>query len=499
LTGPTGRLAPDTLPDPVVLVLVGAAGSGKSTWAAARYRSAEIVSSDALRAVVGSGTADLTASADALRLLDDVVRVRIGRQLTTVVDTLGLDADRRRAVRALADAAGLPCIAVVFDTPEMVCRDRNRQRDRPVPADVLTGQLRRLRATRDELPSEGWTSVLTVHSTGLAPTQPAAATAERPAHSDRELAVRLQVSRFPWGADPTEWLVGVADAAREVGFEGLALMDHLLQIPQVDRAWAPIPAPWPALGVVAGRVPDLHLGTLVSPVTYHHPGVLAKTVATLDVLSGGRSFVGLGAGWWGREHAAFGVPFPAAAQRLDALERTIETMRALWGSGTKAYAGQFVQLPETTCYPRPIGTVPIVVGGAGERRTLAIAARLADESNLPTSAEDVVAAKLQVIARHCADAGRDLRDLRVSVLDVAVVGRDRDDVAARVERLRGRRRASDFARAVHAGAAADHVDRYRRLAELGVRAVYLALPDLTGPDDVERVAAVIQPFAGDAA
>jgi len=146
----------------------------------------------------------------------------------------------------------------------------------------------------------------------------------------------LQLSRFPWGEDPAgpaRWLASVARAAAEAGLQGIALMDHLIQIPQVGRAWEPIPEPWVTLGMLAGLEPGLRLGTLVTPVTFRAPGILAKTVATLDVLSGGRSFCGIGAGWWAREHAGFGLPFPPARTRLDELELAIETLRALWQPG----------------------------------------------------------------------------------------------------------------------------------------------------------------------
>ena len=112
------------------------------------------------------------------------------------------------------------------------------------------------------------------------------------------------------------------------------------------------------LGLLAGLDTRLRLGTLVTPVTFRPPGITAKTVATLDVISGGRAFCGVGAGWWEREHLAFGLPFPPAAERLDLLETAIETMRALWATGTKAYDGQRVVLPETTCYPRPVARRP---------------------------------------------------------------------------------------------------------------------------------------------
>ena len=169
------------------------------------------------------------------------------------------------------------------------------------------------------------------------------------------MPVILQLSRFRWGKDPAGWLREIAVTADQVGFAGIAVMDHLIQIPQVDRAWEPIPEPWVTLGLLAGLDTSLRLGTLVSPVTLRPAGVIAKTAATLDVLSGGRAFCGLGAGWWEREHAAYGIDFPPARERLDRLEATIETMRALWATGTKPYDGRRVHLPETTCYPRPLG------------------------------------------------------------------------------------------------------------------------------------------------
>jgi alkanesulfonate monooxygenase SsuD/methylene tetrahydromethanopterin reductase-like flavin-dependent oxidoreductase (luciferase family) len=307
----------------------------------------------------------------------------------------------------------------------------------------------------------------------------------------------LQLSRFPWDEDPegpAHWLAGVARAAAEAGLQGIALMDHLIQIPQVGRAWEPIPEPWVTLGMLAGLEPGLRLGTLVTPVTFRAPGILAKTAATLDALSGGRSFCGIGAGWWAREHAAFGLPFPPAAARLDELERAIETLRALWQPGTKEYRGSRVRLPETTCYPRPASPIPVIVGGSGEKRTLDIAARLGDGCNLPADLA-TLDRKLAIFRERCLAAGRDPAQAEVTVLDIPVIGRDRSDAAAMVEKLRGRITAAAFARSHHAGTAEDHIGRYRLLADRGVKTVFVALPDLTGPADVLRLAPVAAAFA----
>jgi alkanesulfonate monooxygenase SsuD/methylene tetrahydromethanopterin reductase-like flavin-dependent oxidoreductase (luciferase family)/predicted kinase len=487
------------VPDPALVVLVGASGSGKSVWAAEHYRPDEVVSSDRLRALVGSGEHDLDASADAFALLDQIVAARLRRGLTAVVDTLGLDPARRRSYLALARSSGMPAAAVLVDTDPAECQRRNRARDRPVPAPALEGQLRRMRAAVAEIPGEGWDLVTTA---GHAQPEPSHTPGARTAASQqRQRPVRmglvLQLSRFPWGEDPAgpaRWLASVARAAAEAGLQGIALMDHLIQIPQVGRAWEPIPEPWVTLGMLAGLEPGLRLGTLVTPVTFRAPGILAKTVATLDVLSGGRSFCGIGAGWWAREHAGFGLSFPPARARLDELESAIETLRALWQPGTRPYRSERIWLPETTCYPRPVSRIPVIVGGSGEKRTLAIAARLGDGCNLPS---DIAALdrKLAVFRQHCVAAGRDPAQAEVTVLDIPVIGRDREDAATIVEKLRGRTTAAVFAQRHHAGPADEHIGRYRLLADRGVTTVFVSLPHLTEPEDVLRLAPVAAAFA----
>jgi alkanesulfonate monooxygenase SsuD/methylene tetrahydromethanopterin reductase-like flavin-dependent oxidoreductase (luciferase family) len=398
-----------------------------------------------------------------------------------------LDPERRGEYQRLAREAGLPAVLVIMNTAAAVCRERNRERDRPVPAPVLTDQLRRIKSLLDAAHDEGWDRILIIeqHNPAGIPIDPQP-TPDHDRGSSIGPRVVLQVSRFPWPeSDPSGWLRDLALAADQIGFNGLALMDHLIQIPQVDRAWEPIPEPWVTLGMLAGLDTNLRLGTLVSPVTFREPGIIAKTVATLDVLSDGRAFCGLGAGWWLREHQAYGLDFPNDRQRLDQLQVCIETLRALWAPGTKAYHGRYVHLPETTCYPRPVGDVPIIVGGSGERRTLRIAAEQADGCNLPSD-QNVLRSKIDILHRHCAALGRDPDGLEITVLDLPVIGTDREDVAVRIERLRGRLPAAVYGARHHASPAVDHVQRYRELADLGVRTIFLALPDLSGADDLAR-------------
>jgi alkanesulfonate monooxygenase SsuD/methylene tetrahydromethanopterin reductase-like flavin-dependent oxidoreductase (luciferase family)/predicted kinase len=487
------------IPDPALVVLVGPAGSGKSVWAAERYRADEVVSSDRLRALVGSGEHDLEASTDAFALLDHIVAARLRRGLTAVVDTLGLDSARRRGYLELARSNGMPAVAVLFDTDPAECRRRNRTRDQPVPATALDGQLRRMRAAVAEIGGEGWDVVTTAGQAQLeaSHTPGARAAASQQRQRPVRMGLVLQLSRFPWDEDPAgpaRWLAAVARAATEAGLQGIALMDHLIQIPQVGRVWEPIPEPWVTLGMLAGLEPGLRLGTLVTPVTFRAPGILAKTVATLDALSGGRAFCGIGAGWWAREHAGFGLPFPSAGARLDELESAIETLRALWQPGTKPYRSERVWLPETTCYPRPASPIPVIVGGGGEKRTLAIAARLGDGCNLPSDL-GTLDRKLAVFRQHCVAAGRDPAQAEVTVLDIPVIGRDRAEAASIVEKLRGRTTAAAFAQRHHAGPADEHIGRYRLLADRGVTTVFVSLPYLTGPEDVLRLGPVAAAFA----
>ncbi|HET8619962.1 MAG TPA: LLM class flavin-dependent oxidoreductase, partial [Acidimicrobiales bacterium] len=304
-----------------LVVLVGPPGSGKSTWAAGQFRPDQVVSSDGLRAVVGTGEHDQRASKDAFDVLDLVVERRLRRRLTTVVDTLGTDGKRRRRWREAAAAAGVPCVAVVFDVDAAECRTRNRSRERPVPGPVLSSMLASWPAHRDALAGEGFAAV---HPPGpvsvVAPDLVAApAAATRQEESPMALEFGLQVPRFGWPGGPADTaarLAEVAVAAEDAGFASLWLMDHFLQIPPVGPHWEDMLDSWTTLGFLAGRTSTIRLGTLVTGVTYRNLGHLAKIVATLDVLSGGRANCGLGAAWFEREHRAYGWRFPPRAERF---------------------------------------------------------------------------------------------------------------------------------------------------------------------------------------
>jgi F420-dependent oxidoreductase-like protein len=491
---------PLSLPSPCLLILVGPGASGKSTWAAAHFPADIVVSSDRLRALVGAGEDDITASTDAFAVLEEVVRRRVARRLTTVIDTLGLDADRRRAWLALAREHGLPCVAVAFDTPAAECRARNRRRAKRIPTDVLGGQLRTWPGVRDALPAEGFDAVLTPQPIRVVPETfvTASAAARRQREEPAGLRFGLHLSRFAF-AGGTPALAGrlreIAVAAEAVGFDALYVMDHFRQIPQVGRAWEDFPESYTTLAYLAACTERIRVGTLVTGITYRNVAHLGKIVATLDVLSGGRAVCGLGLAWFKAEHAAYGWDFPPTAHRYALLEDALRLLPLLWGPGSPSFQGRVLTVPEAACYPRPVQErVPLLVGGGGERRTLRLAARYADAANV-FGDPATVRHKASVLLGHCRDAGRDPGDVALTHLSTALVGADDRHVTELVERLRPRRMdPARYAASVNASTVDDHIGRFRELSEAGVREVMVSLPDLADASSLEQLAKVIAAF-----
>jgi F420-dependent oxidoreductase-like protein len=481
-----------------VVVLAGPGASGKSTWAAQHFPADSVVSSDRLRAVVGAGEDDITASTDAFALLDQIVAVRLGRGLTTVIDTLGLDTERRLAWLSRARAHGLPCVVVAFDTPAAECRERNRGRAKRIPADALTAQLKSWRAVRDLLPTEGYDDVLTPQPVRVvaAPFVSSSAAALRQRERPAGLRFGLHLSAFAFdggAAASAARLREIAAAAEDAGFDAIYVMDHFRQIPQVGRAWDNFLESYTTLAYLAACTTRVRLGALVTGVTYRNVAHLGKIIATLDVLSGGRAVCGLGLAWFKAEHTAYGWDFPPVGDRYALLEDALRVLPLLWGPGSPAFEGRALSVPEATCYPRPLQEhVPVVVGGGGERRTLALAARYADAANVLGDL-DTVRHKASVLRAHCAEAGRD--PIELTHLCTALVGADDREVAALADRLRPRRQdAARYAASVNAGTVDDHVGRFRELAEAGVAEVMVRLPDLTDAAPLATMGKVISAF-----
>ncbi|HKY58464.1 MAG TPA: LLM class F420-dependent oxidoreductase [Aeromicrobium sp.] len=221
-----------------------------------------------------------------------------------------------------------------------------------------------------------------------------------------------------WDTRLTERLTATAKVADEGGVALLTVMDHYFQMEQIGGPFEPMLEGYTTLGYLAAATERVDLGLLVTGVTYRHPGLLAKIVTTLDVLSAGRAMLGIGAAWYDREHDGLGVPFPPTAERFERLEETLQIVQQMWSDNDGAYAGKHYELAETICLPPPVrGRVPILIGGGGERKTLRLVAQYADACNLfGQFGHDGIAHKLEVLRQHCDAAGRDYDAIRKTVL-----------------------------------------------------------------------------------
>jgi F420-dependent oxidoreductase-like protein len=218
-------------------------------------------------------------------------------------------------------------------------------------------------------------------------------------------------------------LAETARVAEQAGFSTFTVMDHWFQMEHAGSAAEPMLEAYTTLGYVAGLTERMTLGVLVTGVMYRHPGLLAKIVTTLDVLSGGRARLGIGASWYEREQRGLGVPVVPVAERFERLEETLQICLQMWSDDDGPYQGRHYQLAETLCVPAPISRPhpPILVGGGGEKKTLLLAARYGDACNLFGSSPDDVAHKLDVLRSHCGDEGRDYDRITKTVLAVRPV------------------------------------------------------------------------------
>lgn len=236
-------------------------------------------------------------------------------------------------------------------------------------------------------------------------------------------------------------LAATARAAEEAGVDNVSLMDHYFQLDFLSSAEEPMLEGYTALGFLAAHTSSVELQLLMTGVTYRHPGLLAKIVSTLDVLSGGRAALGIGAAWYEREHLGLGVPFPPVAERFERLEETLQIVRQMWSVEDGPFDGKHFQLAETINSPQPLRQPhpPIMVGGGGERKTLRLVAKYADACNVFAgrgAGPDLVAHKLAVLREWCEREGRPYDEIRRTVLYNGLVGQDATSAAAFVEEMR---------------------------------------------------------------
>jgi F420-dependent oxidoreductase-like protein len=252
------------------------------------------------------------------------------------------------------------------------------------------------------------------------------------------MQVGVHFMNFSLPSGPAGLRAAVGDtavAAEEAGCAVFTAMDHWFQMEHFADAREPMLEGYSVLNFVAAKTERIRLGLLVTGVTYRHPGLLAKTVTTLDVLSGGRATLGIGAAWYEREHLALGVPYPPVAERFERLEEAIQICEQMWSDDDGPYNGRYYQLAETICVPRPLQTPrpPILIGGGGEKKTLRLVAQYADACNLFATSPEETKRKLDILRGHCDAVGRDYDSIAKTIIGRVNVDGDVSGFLAEME------------------------------------------------------------------
>ena len=308
--------------------------------------------------------------------------------------------------------------------------------------------------------------------------------------------MRLRVFTEPQQGASYDDLLAVARLSEELGFDAFFRSDHYLAF-EGDGLPGPTDA-WVTLAALARDTSTIRLGTLVTSATFRWPGPLAISVAQVDAMSGGRVELGLGAGWFDGEHEAYGIPFPSLGERFERLEEQLAVVTGLWATpaGERfSFEGRHYRLTRSPALPKPVQSPrpPVIVGGGGPRRTPRLAARYADEFNLPFSSVQATGDQFARVRAAAEDAGRDPGSLRFSAAQVLCCGRDGDEVARRARAIG--QRAEDLGDGALAGTPADVVAKLGELRAVGADTVYLQVLDLSDLDHVRLVADEVLPAA----
>jgi alkanesulfonate monooxygenase len=306
--------------------------------------------------------------------------------------------------------------------------------------------------------------------------------------------MELRVFTEPQQGATYDDLLAVARTAEQLGYGAFFRSDHYLGMGTRGE-----PGPTDAWITLAGLARDtetIRLGTLMTSATFRHPGVLAISVAGVDQMSGGRVELGLGAGWYEAEHVAYGIPFPDTAERFDRLEESLEVITGLWATPAGqdfAFKGEHYRLADSPALPKPVQSPrpPVLIGGKGARRTPALAARYADEFNIPFESVDFTRTQFGRVRDACEAAGRDPGTLTYSNALVLCCGRDEAEVRRRADAIG--RDADDLREHGLAGTPAEVVDTIGRYAEVGSARIYTQMLDLSDLEHLELVAAEVMP------
>jgi F420-dependent oxidoreductase-like protein len=254
------------------------------------------------------------------------------------------------------------------------------------------------------------------------------------------MKVGLHISDFTWEGGAAELrfkLADVAQRAEQGGVDRISVMDHVWQIGHIGPPEHEMLEAYTALGWLAAKTTRVKLLTVVTAVVYREPGLLAKAITTLDVLSGGRAILGLGAAWNEDESRGLGLLFPPLAERFERLEEALQIVRQMWAPSDAAYEGKHYQLARTLNSPQPLSSPhpPILIGGSGEKKTLRLVAQYADACNINGSDLETATHKLAVLRQHCADVGRNYDEIEKTIQVRYDLGANGENVSATIEQL----------------------------------------------------------------
>jgi F420-dependent oxidoreductase-like protein len=312
--------------------------------------------------------------------------------------------------------------------------------------------------------------------TGAAPSLDA----PRGSAQNEGMRLGLQVPDFTWPGSPQSLGPTFARIARDAEASGMAslwVMDHFFQISMVGPPEHEMLEGYTTLAFAAGVTERIRLGTMVTGVTYRYPGVLVKTVTTLDVLSGGRAWLGIGAAWNEEEHRGLGVPYPPVAERFERLEETLQIAHQMWAGDDSPYAGKHYRLerplnsPPALSQPHP----PILVGGTGEKKTLRFVAKYADACNIFEMGVDGIRQKLEVLQSHCENEGRAYGDIEKTTLGRLSLSDSGGEGTMTVDQA---------------------VQRFGELAAIGIDHAIVSMPDVHDRASFELMPALVQQLAG---
>ncbi len=307
--------------------------------------------------------------------------------------------------------------------------------------------------------------------------------------------MRLRIFTEPQQGATYDQLLAVAQLTEELGFDAFFRSDHYLRIGEGSPGPGSTDA-WMTLAALGRETTRIRLGTLVTPVTFRLPGVLAIQIAQADAMSGGRVELGLGAGWYDREHAAFGIPFPSTGDRFEMLEEQLEIVDGMWTTpaGTPfTFAGKHYQVDESPALPKPRQQPrpPIILGGWGTKRTPRIAARFADEFNMPFPPVSYFREGCDHVRAACEKIERDPATMRFTAALVVCVGRDEAEFTKRADAIG--HKPEDLRANAAGGLPGEVVERIHAFAEAGCETVYLQVLDLDDLDHLRLIAAEVAP------